>query len=76
MSDVISPLYRSAFVPHDIETPVRGAAAGPLAGLTAAVKDMYDIAGTRTGNGNPTWETLMRYAQAIGVDLRIQIVRP
>ena len=28
------------------------------------------------GNGNPTWETLMRYAQAIGVDLRIQIVRP
>lgn len=55
MSDVISPLYRSAFVPHDIETPVRGAAAGPLAGLTAAVKDMYDIAGTRTGNGNPTW---------------------
>jgi amidase len=49
------PLYRSAFVPHDLEKPVKGAAAGPLAGLTAAVKDMYDIAGTRTGNGSPTW---------------------
>jgi amidase len=43
------------FVPHDIETPIRGSAGGPLAGLTAAVKDMYDIAGTRTGAGNPTW---------------------
>jgi len=43
------------FVPHDIPAPIRGSAAGPLAGLTAAVKDMYDIAGTRTGAGNPTW---------------------
>jgi amidase len=49
------PLYRSAFVPHDIDAPIKGAANGPLTGLTAAVKDMYDIAGTRTGNGNPTW---------------------
>ena len=49
------PIYRSAFVPHDLNKPVKGAADGPLAGLTAAVKDMYDIAGTITGNGNPTW---------------------
>jgi amidase len=49
------PLYRSAFVPHDIAAPIKGAATGPLAGLTAAVKDMYDIAGTVTGNGIPTW---------------------
>jgi amidase len=48
-------IYRSAFVPHDIDAPVRGAATGPLAGLTAAVKDMYDIVGTITGNGSPTW---------------------
>ena len=48
-------LSRSAFVPHDLAAPIRGAAEGPLAGLTAAVKDMYDIAGTVTGNGNPTW---------------------
>jgi len=52
MSPVLS---RSAFVPHDLGGPVRGAVEGPLAGLTAAVKDMYDIAGTVTGNGNPTW---------------------
>ena len=43
------------FVPHDLDAPLKGAAAGPLAGLTAAVKDMYDIAGTRTGGGNPEW---------------------
>ena len=49
------PLYRSAFVPHDIAAPIKGAPTGPLAGLTAAVKDMYDVVGTRTGNGSPTW---------------------
>ena len=48
-------IYRSAFVPHDLEKPVIGASSGPHAGLTAAVKDMYDIAGTRTGNGSPAW---------------------
>lgn len=42
-------------VPHDLTAPVVGATDGPLAGLTAFVKDMYDIAGTRTGGGNPTW---------------------
>jgi amidase len=31
------------------------ARAGPLRGLTFAVKDVFDIAGHRTGNGNPTW---------------------
>src|SRR5262249_23563023 len=45
----------SAFVPHDIPAPVAGAAQGPLAGLTAAIKDMYDIVGTRTGGGSPEW---------------------
>jgi amidase len=46
---------RSAFVPHDISAPIAGARSGPLAGLTAAVKDMYDIAGYRTGGGSPEW---------------------
>ena len=46
---------RTAFVPHDLTAPVAGAANGPLAGLTAAVKDMYDIAGSRTGGGSPDW---------------------
>jgi len=53
MTETIS--YRTAFVPHDISAPVVGATGGPLVGLTAAVKDMYDIAGYRTGNGNPEW---------------------
>jgi amidase len=43
------------FVPHDITAPIAGARDGPLAGLTCAVKDMYDIAGTRTGGGSPEW---------------------
>lgn len=42
-------------MPHDLAAPLRGAAQGPLAGLTAAVKDMYDIAGERTGGGSPEW---------------------
>jgi len=45
----------SAFVPHDLQAPIAGAATGPLAGLTCAVKDMYDIAGYRTGGGSPDW---------------------
>ena len=45
----------SFFVPHDLKAPVKGAGSGPLAGLTAVLKDMYDIAGTRTGGGNPEW---------------------
>jgi amidase len=32
-----------------------GASAGPLSGLSFAVKDVFDIAGQRTGNGNPVW---------------------
>jgi amidase len=43
------------FVPHDIAAPITGSGDGPLAGLSAAVKDMYDIAGFPTGAGNPTW---------------------
>ena len=43
------------FVPHDLKTPLKGSATGPLAGLSAVVKDMYAIAGERTGGGNPDW---------------------
>jgi amidase len=45
----------SFFVPHDLKAPIAGAPTGALAGLTVAVKDMYDIAGERTGAGNPDW---------------------
>jgi len=43
------------FVPHDLKAPIKGAAGGPLAGLSVAVKDMYAIKGERTGAGNPDW---------------------
>jgi amidase len=43
------------FVPHDIAAPIALGGDGPLTGLNAAVKDMYDIAGYPTGAGNPTW---------------------
>ena len=44
-----------AYVPHDLDRPLAAAADGPLAGLTAAIKDLYDIAGTTTGGGSPEW---------------------
>lgn len=34
---------------------LKGAAAGPLEGLTFGVKDCFHIAGVPTGFGNPTW---------------------
>jgi amidase len=41
-----------AFVPYP-DASVPHAASGPLAGLTFAVKDLYDIAGYPTGGGQP-----------------------
>jgi len=34
---------------------IEGNAAGPLAGLTFAAKDLFDVAGHPTGGGNPDW---------------------
>ena len=44
----------NAFCRHT-HVELDGAPRGPLHGLTFAVKDVYDIAGHRTGNGNPVW---------------------
>src|SRR5262245_62393362 len=56
----------SFFVPHDIAAPIAGRACGVPAGVTVAIKDMYDIAGSRTGGGNPEGlgetETATRHA--------------
>jgi amidase len=43
-----------AFCPHG-RFALPGAATGPLAGRTFAVKDFIDIAGHVTGAGNPRW---------------------
>jgi Asp-tRNA(Asn)/Glu-tRNA(Gln) amidotransferase A subunit family amidase len=47
----------NAFCPHSTAT-LKGAEAGPLAGLTFAAKDLFDIAGHVTGAGNPDWLAL------------------
>jgi hypothetical protein len=39
----------------DRDVFIPGANEGSLAGLTFAAKDVYDIAGFRTGAGNPDW---------------------
>ena len=44
----------SPFVP-DISIRIAGASQGPLAGLTFAAKDLFDVAGHPTGGGNPDW---------------------
>jgi amidase len=40
------------FVPYP-PVPLENAAAGPLAGVRLAVKDIFDVAGYPTGCGNP-----------------------
>jgi amidase len=44
-----------AFVPGQ-RFRLEGAPGGPLAGLTFAAKDLFDVAGHPTGGGNPDWE--------------------
>src|SRR3712207_2442495 len=43
-----------ALVPHS-KIRVEGAKSGPLGGLTFMAKDLFDVAGHRTGAGNPDW---------------------
>ncbi len=50
----VAPTSDSAFVPGD-RTAIAGRIGGPLAGLTFAAKDLFDVAGTTTGCGNPDW---------------------
>ena len=52
MSDISDDL--GAFVPGQIFR-IAGRHGGPLAGLTFAAKDLFDVAGRPTGGGNPDW---------------------
>jgi len=58
----------NAFCRHT-HVEMDGAPNGPLRRLTFAVKDVFDIAGHRTGNGNPVWldthEAAERTASAV-----------
>jgi len=54
---------------RDTHVEMEGASHGPLLGLTFAVKDIYDVAGHRTGFGSPDWlrthEAATRTAPAV-----------
>ena len=41
---------------EDTDAYLKGATEGPLAGLTFAAKDIFDVAGYVTGGGNPDWK--------------------
>ena len=44
----------NAFCRHT-HAEAAGTVSGPLAGLTFGAKDIYDVAGQRTGFGSPDW---------------------
>lgn len=41
---------------NDTDAYLAGAPSGPLAGLSFAAKDIFDVAGHVTGGGNPDWQ--------------------
>jgi amidase len=47
----------------DSDAFLPGAADGPLAGLTFAAKDIFDVAGYVTGGGNPDWKATQAVAE-------------
>ena len=58
-----------AFLPGE-RLRLEGAESGDLAGLTFATKDIYDIAGTVTGCGNPDWARTHPPAEATAAAVR------
>ncbi len=47
----------------DSDAYLEGAKEGPLAGLTFAAKDIFDVAGHVTGGGNPDWKATHESAE-------------
>lgn len=54
MASILDRDTVNAFCRHT-HVAVAGAANGPLAGLAFGAKDIYDVAGARTGFGSPDW---------------------
>ncbi len=52
--DILGRDALGAFCRHT-HAQIEGAPEGPLAGTTFGVKDLYHVAGRRTGFGNPVW---------------------
>jgi amidase len=53
LDDPVDDPYRAFVAIYD--PPIRRGAGGPLAGLSFAAKDLFDVAGRPTGAGNPDW---------------------
>ena len=68
MNEIVANDKLGAFCRHT-HIELEGATSGRLAGLTFAVKDIYDVAGQKTGFGNPDWlrthEPAVRTASAV-----------
>jgi len=54
MNKIVANDKLGAFCRHT-HIEVKGSGRGPLAGRTFAVKDIYDVAGQKTGFGSPDW---------------------
>src|SRR2546425_13011389 len=54
MNSILDQDNLGAFCRHTY-VAVKGAGAGPLANLIFGVKDIYDVAGHKTGFGSPDW---------------------
>ena len=54
MNEIVANDRLGAFCRHT-HVEIKSAPHGPLVGLTFAVKDIYDVAGHRTGFGSPDW---------------------
>ena len=54
MTSILERDALNAFCRHT-HVALAGASRGPLVGLTFGAKDIYDVAGHRTGFGNPDW---------------------
>ena len=54
MNEIVANDQLGAFCCHT-HVEMRGADTGTLAGLKFAVKDIYDVAGAKTGFGSPDW---------------------
>jgi amidase len=54
MNETVANDRLGAFCRHT-HAEMKGAAGGPLAGLTFGVKDIYDVAGHKSGFGSPDW---------------------
>jgi amidase len=54
MNEIVANDPLGAFC-RETHVEMKGASHGPLLGLNFAIKDIYDIAGHRTGFGSPDW---------------------